>query len=138
MSHLPSTLQYDPRVLELVDTEAGTSFGEGAESQTLIDSSQIGRVVIGASRMGRTHGVAGRGKLLVLRFRALEPGETEIRFEKKRALDAFLQVVGPLSTSPARLTIAAAATAPPVEPVAPPRDALDPASRQAPQSEPPQ
>ena len=135
VSHLPSTLAYDPQLLELVDTEGGSFFGEGAEAQTLIDSSQIGRVVVGASRMGRTHGVAGHGKLLMLRFRALRPGEAEIRFEKKRALDAYLQVVGPLATSPAKITIAAAA-APPVVPERP-REAIAPPEREAPGSEEP-
>jgi general secretion pathway protein D len=133
VSHLPSTLSYDPQLLELVDTEGGSFFGDGAEAQTLIDSSQIGRVVVGASRMGRTHGVAGHGKLLVLRFRAIKPGTTEIGFEKKRALDAFLQVVGPLATSPAKLVI----TAPPPPPVAPveaQREALEPKVRDAPRS----
>jgi general secretion pathway protein D len=135
VSHLPSTLTYDPQLLELVDTESGSFFGEGAESQILIDSSQLGRVVVGASRMGRTHGVAGHGKLLVLRFRALKPGEAEILFEKKRALDAFLQVVGPLATSPAKLTIAAAP--PPVTPPERPREAIEPAERRAPRPEEP-
>ena len=120
-----------------MDTEGGSFFGEGAEAQTLIDSSQIGRVVVGASRMGRTHGVAGRGKLLVLRFRALEPGEAEIGFEKKRALDAFLQVVGPLATAPAKVTIAAAAAPPPVAPAERPREAIEPPERQAPRPEEP-
>jgi general secretion pathway protein D len=136
VSHLPSTLTYDPRLLELLDTEAGGFFGEGAEAQTLIDSSQIGRVVIGASRMGRTHGVAGRGNLVVLRFRAIAAGDAEVRFEKKRALDAFLQVVGPLATSPAKLTIGAA-SAPPAAPAQLPSGALEPAVRTAPEPEAP-
>jgi hypothetical protein len=118
-----------------VDTEGGSFFGEGAEAQILIDSSRIGRVVVGASRMGRTHGVAGHGKLLVLRFRALRPGEAEILFEKKRALDAFLQVVGPLATTPAKLTITAAA-APTTVPERP-REAIEPFDREAPGSEEP-
>ncbi len=136
VSHLPSTLSYDPQLLELVDTEGGSFFGEGVEAQILIDSSQIGRVVVGASRMGRTHGVAGHGKLLMLRFRALKPGEAEILFEKKRALDAFLQVVGPLATSPAKLTIVAAPP-PPVTPPERPREAIEPPERQAPRPEEP-
>jgi hypothetical protein len=107
VSHLPTTLGYDAGALELLDAEAGTFFGDTAEAQTLIDRSQPGRVVVGASRMGRTHGVAGRGRLLTLRFRALRPGPVEIGFEKKRALDAFLQAVGPLATLPAKVTVTA-------------------------------
>jgi hypothetical protein len=133
VSHLPSTLSYDARVLELLDTEPGTFFGEGAEAQTLIDSTQLGRIVIGASRMGRTHGVAGHGKLVTLRFRAIAAGSTEIRFEKKRALDAFLQVVGPLSTSSAKVTVGGA---PAKQPVALSPEAAAPDSRTAPSETP--
>jgi hypothetical protein len=141
VSHLPSTLSYDPHVLELIGTEPGTFFGDGAEAQTLVDGTQIGRVVIGASRMGRTHGVAGHGKLLTLRFRALAPGATEIRFEKKRALDAFLQVVGPLATSSAKVVVASSAAKPPSEmpreSAQPPRESAQPPARQAPPQESP-
>jgi general secretion pathway protein D len=134
VSHLPATLSYDPRALELVDTEPGGFFGDGAEAQTLIDSAQLGRVVVGASRMGRTHGVAGRGKLLTLRFRALVPGPVEIGFEKKRALDAFLQAVGPLASTPAKVTITGTA-APAKPPVELERDAVEPAPREQPEAQ---
>jgi general secretion pathway protein D len=134
VSHLPATLSYDAATLELIDTEPGGFFGDGAEAQTLIDSAQAGRVVVGASRMGRTHGVAGRGKLLTLRFRALRPGAAEITFDKKRALDAFLQAVGPLSSLPAKVTVTAATggAKPPVEATRPP---VDPTPRERPEAE---
>jgi general secretion pathway protein D len=119
VSHLPTTLGYDPARLELVDAEPGDFFGSPEEAQTLVDSAQPGRVVVGASRMGRTHGVAGRGRVLTLRFRALEPGAAEVSFEKKRALDAFLDAVGPLTTTPAKVTIS------PVEGGAPSEPATD-------------
>jgi hypothetical protein len=83
--------------------------------------------------MGRTHGVAGHGKLLTLRFKALAPGATEVRFEKKRALDAFLQVVGPLATAPAKIVVAGSAAKPPS---ALPREAAQPPARPAPQESP--
>jgi hypothetical protein len=134
VSHLPTTLSYDPRALELLDTELGTFFGDGAEAQTLIDTTQAGRVVVGASRMGRSHGVAGHGKLLTLRFRALGAGPVEIGFEKKRALDAFLQAVGPLATTPAKLLVTSAAAAP-KPPAELKREALEPAPARAPEAE---
>ena len=60
----------------------------------------------------------------------------DFAFEKKRALDAFLQVVGPLSTSPAKLTITAPAPTP-VTPPERPREAIEPTDRQAPRPEEP-
>jgi len=123
VSHLPTTLAYDPAALELLDVEAGTFFGDAAVGQTMIDTHEAGRVVLGASRLGRTHGVAGRGRLATLRFRALRPGPAEVRFEKKRALDGFLDAVGPLATMPAKVNVTAAGETVPGPPAAPPRPA---------------
>ncbi|HVR27974.1 MAG TPA: secretin N-terminal domain-containing protein [Thermoanaerobaculia bacterium] len=125
VSHLPVTLAYDPEALELLEAAPGTFFGDETAAQTLIDTATAGRVVLGASRLGRTHGVAGRGELLTLRFRARRPGAAEVWFEKKRALDAFLDVVGPLSTLPAKVVVTGGGATAPQSPTSPPEPPLD-------------
>ena len=98
VAHLPTTVSFDPSELAFVSYEAGEFLGGSAQSQVLVAADEPGRLVVGASRLGETPGVAGRGVLLRLRFRRLLPGEGEIRFDKARALDGFLEAVGPIQT----------------------------------------
>jgi general secretion pathway protein D len=105
VSHLPTTLRYDPAALEFVAFEAGDFLGATDVSQVLVDSEDSGRLVIGASRLGKAPGVAGRGNLVWLRFRALREGETEVSVERARALDGSLAAVGPLEVLGGRLIV---------------------------------
>ena len=105
VSHLPLRLTYDEQAIELIDIEERDFLGGGQESQLLFDTSRPGVIVVGASRLGRSHGVAGRGELLALQFRALQSGVAEVGFEKKQALNSLLEQVGPLRTSAAKVVV---------------------------------
>lgn len=121
VSHLPLTLSYDPAVLAVESVERGGFLGAEAESQVLADRSEAGRVVIGASRLGRVAGVDGAGTLLRITFRAVAEGETELTFTAAAARDSALAAL-PLAVEPARVVVAAAAVAPPA-PQQPPAEA---------------
>ena len=86
-------------LLEIVDAVAGRFLGGSGEAEVLVDTSRPGRVLMGASRLGRTPGVTGRGELLKMRFRARRFGTGEIFFSESQALDAFLEPVALLAGS---------------------------------------
>ena len=82
VSHLPITLEYNDKRLQVLDVWGGDFLGSGRESQFLSEYSEPGRIVIGASRLGERPGVRGRGTVAYIRFRAIAEGRAPIRFEK--------------------------------------------------------
>lgn len=85
----PTTLNYDPQVLELVDVEVGSAWQGGSRPVLLVDESEPGKVTLGISRLGASAGaVQGLGELVELRFRAAGGGETEISLERFALLGA--------------------------------------------------
>ncbi|MFQ5526018.1 MAG: secretin N-terminal domain-containing protein [Thermoanaerobaculia bacterium] len=96
VAHLPMTISYDPEVLEFDRIAAGDFLGPLDEVELVASSSRPGRIVVGASRLGRGAGVSGSGALATVRFRALRPGETELAFVRVSALSAELQSIEPV------------------------------------------
>jgi general secretion pathway protein D len=124
ISHLPLTLTYDPKVLVAEKVESGGYLGNGEEAQTLSDTTQPGKIVLGLSRLGQVPGVKGAGTVVHITFRALRAGEAEIGFTQTQALDAALRPVLPVAAAPARVLVQAGAIAPAPKPKpvpAPPR-----------------
>ena len=121
VSHLPLTLRFDPRLLELEQVDEGRFLGPENVAKILA-ASRPGRMILGASRLGDVPGVAGSGVLARVRFRALAEGEAVVAFEKGKALDAELKPVRPLTKSTARILISyEAAVVPPTPDAAPQR-----------------
>jgi general secretion pathway protein D len=110
VSHLPVTLRYDPRLLEVEKVEEGEFLGPEQVAKILA-ASRPGRMILGASRLGDIPGVVGSGVLAKVGFRALEEGEAVVAFEKGKALDAQLRPLRPLVTEPARIAISLEAAA---------------------------
>ncbi|MDX1382558.1 MAG: secretin N-terminal domain-containing protein [Thermoanaerobaculia bacterium] len=88
VSHLPMTMEYDGGRLRLDRVEEGDFLGGSGEATILVDRSREGRIVVGASRLGRRAGVTGRGRLLTLHFEALAAGPARLRVSESKALDA--------------------------------------------------
>jgi general secretion pathway protein D len=109
VSHLPVTLTFDPRFLEVVHVQRGGFLGSSGQAKFMADSSTPGRVVLGASRVGQQPGVAGSGLVASLRFRALEAGQTTLGFEKGRALDKRLKPIHPVGKSQAVIRVSGTA-----------------------------
>jgi general secretion pathway protein D len=110
VSHLPVTLRFDPRLLEIETVDEGRFLGPDNVAKILA-AARPGRMVLGASRLGDVAGVTGAGVLAKIRFRALAEGEAVVAFEKGKALDAELKPIRPLATKTARILISYEATA---------------------------
>ncbi|HUP42475.1 MAG TPA: secretin N-terminal domain-containing protein [Thermoanaerobaculia bacterium] len=123
LSHLPVTLVFDPAVVAVERVEAGPFLGGPGAAEVLSDRSQPGRLVLGASRLGESVGVAGEGVIARVVFRAVGPGSAGLRFERARALDAGLRPLA-LDTRPAAVEVGGerpAAPEPPERPIERPR-----------------
>jgi len=116
VSHLPLALAFDPKILAVEKVEAGDFLGGKEIAQVLSDSSRSGDLVLGASRLGKVPGVAGKGAVARITFRALAAGSSRLEFHDSGALDAALH---PLAATmrPALVEVVAA---PPERPKAPP------------------
>ena len=109
VSHLPVTLVFDPRVLEVIHVQRGGFLGSAGQAKFMADSSSPGRIVLGASRVGQQPGVTGNGLVASLRFRALEAGQTSLSFEKGRALDKRLKPITPIGRAQAVVRVSGTA-----------------------------
>jgi len=96
VSHLPAALVYDARVLEVVAWRSGDFMGESDEAEVLAAETEPGRLVVGASRLGRRPGVRGRGTVVTVTFQAVAEGASRVELERARALDLDLREVGPV------------------------------------------
>jgi general secretion pathway protein D len=113
VSHLPLALAFDPKVLAVEKVEAGDFLGGTDVSQVLSDASRGGDLVIGASRLGKVPGVAGKGTLARITFRALAAGSSRLEFHDSGALDAGLR---PLAAKMRPALVEVAVPAAPVTP----------------------
>jgi general secretion pathway protein D len=93
VAHLPLTVAYDPTLLAVERVAAGDFLGGAADAEVTADTSTPGEIVLGASRLERRAGVAGRGRLARILFRALGEGSSEVRLAAQRPMDASLQPV---------------------------------------------
>ena len=126
ISHLPLALSFDPALLAVEKVEPGDFLGGPDQAKVLTDASRPGRLVLGASRLGRAPGVAGSGLVARITFRAVAAGTTELAFAETRALDAALKAVGTVRALPATIVVTPGDERPRLErrtPAKPPREA---------------
>lgn len=121
VSHLPLTLEYDPKTLEVLGVERGDFLGGDGEATLLSDTSQPGRVVLGASRLGSRPGVSGNGVVARIRFRARDAGSSDLRLSQAVARDDRLEEIGPVQTNNIEVVVREGATEPPRETPSPRR-----------------
>ena len=112
LSHLPVTVEFDPSRLAIEAVEPGGFLGGADAAQVVADTSTPGQVVLGASRVGDLPGVAGRGVVARLRFRALAPGAATVAFAAHRVMDKRLDEIASVATADARVEVRAAGVAP--------------------------
>ncbi len=103
VSHLPLSLSFDPKVLEVERVDAGDFLGGTGQAQVMSDFGRPGSLVIGASRLGQVPGVKGKGTVARVVFRAVAQGRSDLAFEGK-ALDASLKPLA-VRTRPARIEV---------------------------------
>ena len=93
---VPFHVVYDRRVLafEGGEEEAFLS-SDGRQTAFFAAPTTSGdRVVVGLSRLGRGDGIAGTGKLCVLHFTAIAPGDAGLAFSRAKIRDSSNGVVG--------------------------------------------
>ncbi len=86
---VPMQLQYDPRVLQLVNVDIGDFLQKGGQIPAIVHRDEgNGMVTLSTSRPPNAPGVDGRGNLCVLTFKAAAAGDSSITLVKVGAKDA--------------------------------------------------
>lgn len=106
VSHLPLEISFDSDRLTVVAVEDAGFLGGGDRSRVLADYSDPGKLVLGASRLGKGRGVVGNGAVARVVFRADKAGTTRLRFEEAKALNRNLKDISPVGTRSGRVVIA--------------------------------
>ena len=95
---VPMQVQYDPKVLELVNVDAGDFLGKGNLPVSLVHRVEgNGLVTISSTRPPAARGVDGSGSICTLTFKAIGVGDSNISLVKvgaKNSAQANLPAVG--------------------------------------------
>ena len=88
---VPMQLQYDPRVLQLVNVDSGEFLAKDGKPVALVhrDDPATGTVTINATRPPSSNGVSGQGSLCTLTFKASIAGDAMVSLVKVGAKDAL-------------------------------------------------
>jgi general secretion pathway protein D len=86
---VPLQIQFDPRVLSLVNVDAGDFLGKDGQAVALVHRDEgNGAVTISATRPPNTAGVDGHGTLVTLTFKATAPGSSQLALVRIGARDS--------------------------------------------------
>ena len=86
---VPLQLRFDPRVLSLVNVDAGDLLGQDHQPVALVHRDEgNGTVTVSASRPPQTSGVNGAGTVVTLTFKALVAGDSPLSLVKIGAKDS--------------------------------------------------
>lgn len=95
---VPMELQYDPKVLQLVNVDTGGLLGGDGQPVALVHRDEgNGLVMISASRPPGVSGVNGDGQVCILTFKAIGAGDSNLTLVKvgaKNSTQANLPAVG--------------------------------------------
>ena len=76
---VPLQIQFDPKVLALVNVDAGDLLGKDGQSVALVHRDEgNGAVTISATRPPGTKGVDGQGSICTLTFKAIAAGDSTV------------------------------------------------------------
>jgi general secretion pathway protein D len=91
----PMRLKYDNKVLKLVEVQRGAFLGGDGQQITFSDSKveETGTAIINMNRVPGAGGISGSGTLLTLKFVAIGPGVSPVRFEEVTLRDARLETI---------------------------------------------
>jgi general secretion pathway protein D len=109
---VPLQMQFDPKVVALVNVDAGEMLGRDGQAVALThrDDGQ-GAVSINLERPPQTKGIDGQGRLCVLTFKAIAPGSSQLALVRVGARDSRQQNM-PALGSQANVRVTAAASVP--------------------------
>lgn len=91
----PMRIKYDNKVLKLVEVQRGPFLASDGQQITFSDSKaeDIGTAIINMNRVAGAGGISGSGVLLTLKFQAIGPGVSPVRFEEVTLRDARLETI---------------------------------------------
>jgi general secretion pathway protein D len=86
---VPLQMQFDPRVLQLVNVDAGELLGRDQQAVALVHRDEgNGAVTVSASRPPGAKGVDGQGTVCTLTFKALAAGDSSLALTRIGAKDS--------------------------------------------------
>jgi general secretion pathway protein D len=86
---VPLQIQFDPKVLSLVDVDSGEFLSRDGQAAALVHRDEgNGLVSISGTRPPHTAGVNGQGTVCILTFKALAPGNSPLTLVKIDAKDS--------------------------------------------------
>jgi general secretion pathway protein D len=95
---VPMQMQFDPKLLALVNVDAGDLLGKDGQAVALVHRDEgNGAVTISTTRPPGTTGVDGQGTLCTLTFKAIAPGDAAlalVRIGAKNSQQVSLPAVG--------------------------------------------
>jgi general secretion pathway protein D len=96
---VPLQMQFDPRVLTLINVDAGELLGRDQQAVALVHRDEgNGAVTISASRPPGTKGVDGQGTICTLTFKALAAGDSTLALTRIGAKDSKQNTVPAIGT----------------------------------------
>ena len=99
---VPLQMQFDPKVLSLVNVDSGDLLGRDGQAVALVHRDEgNGAVTISATRPPNTPGISGQGAVCVLTFKAIAPGSSNLALVRIGAKDSHqnsLPAVGTQAT----------------------------------------
>ena len=102
LSAVPVQVQFDPKVLQLVNVEAGSLLSRDGQPVALVHRDEgNGLVTISASRPPGATGVSGEGQVCLMTFRAIAPGDSRlalVRVGARTSSNANVPAVGTQAT----------------------------------------
>jgi len=102
---VPFQLQFDPKVLSLVNVDSGEFLGRDGQAAALVHRDEGGGLVtISETRPPGTVGVNGKGTLCTLTFKALAPGNSSLSLVKIGAKNSE-QTSSPAISTPAAVHV---------------------------------
>ena len=89
---VPLQLQFDPKVLSLVDVDSGTLLSQDGQAVALVHRDEgNGLVTVSASRPPGTVGVNGQGTVATLTFKAVAAGDSALTPAKSKTVKIVKQ-----------------------------------------------
>jgi general secretion pathway protein D len=99
---VPLQVQFDPKVLALVNVDTGGLLGGDGQPVALVHRDEgNGMVTVSASRPPGVKGVDGQGEVCILTFKAIAAGDSSIALVKvgaKNSINASLPAIGSQAT----------------------------------------
>jgi general secretion pathway protein D len=103
---VPIQVQYNPRVLQLLNVSNGTLLSQDGQTVALVnrDDSMVGLLQLTASRPPGASGISGDGSVFTLTFQARAPGQSTLSINRAVLKNASMQST-PASGSQAIVTV---------------------------------